>query len=307
MRLYRHFTDYKDRQSGIALAIGNFDGFHQGHKAVIATMQAKARALGLKSAVMIFEPQPLEFFGKAVPPRLYSLRDKLKAFAACNLDVVFCVSFTKDFCSLSAEEFVDLLATLNVKAVVVGSLFNFGKNGSAVFDDLKRLCAQKGISAEAINAVSREGIRISSTQIRALLSAGDLETAAQMLGRPFSMSGRVVHGQQLGRTLGFPTANVNLRRKVSPLNGVYAVKVRTRYGLYNGMANVGSRPTVQGHKSLLEVYLFDFAADLYGSEIEVYFMHKLRAEVKFVSLDKLKAQLSLDCAAARKALAYDAI
>ncbi len=300
MRLYRHLSEYRADLAGIALAIGNFDGFHLGHQAVITAMQEQARLRHLHSAVMIFEPQPLEFFGKAVPPRLYSLRDKLKAFEKSGVELVFCVSFTQDFGALSAAQFVHLLHALNVKAVVVGSLFSFGKNGSAVFADLERLCAARGIYARAINAVAQDGVRISSTQIRALLAAGDLRSAAAMLGRPFSMSGRVVHGQQLGRTLGFPTANVNLRRRVSPLNGVYAVKVRTRFGYFSGMANVGARPTVNGARSLLEVHLFDFNADLYGSEIEVYFLHKLRAEEKFTSLQALQAQLSRDCRQARE-------
>ncbi len=299
MRLYRHFTDYKDRKQGLALAIGNFDGFHQGHRAVIEHMRKAAHRHGLKSAVMIFEPQPLEYFGRAVPPRLFSLRDKLKAFASCSLDAVFCVPFTKAFCSLSPEHYVDLLQQLNVRVVVVGSLFTFGHNGAAVFEDLKRLCAERGIEADAISAVARSGVRVSSTQIRALLGSGELSCAAQMIGRPFVISGRVVRGQQLGRSLGFPTANVNLRRLVCPLDGVYAVRVRTPEGWFDGVANVGSRPTVSGKRALLEVYLFDFASDLYGREIEVYFLDKLRGEVKFSDLSSLTHQLKADKAKAQ--------
>lgn len=302
MRLYRHFADYHDRSQGIALAVGNFDGFHQGHKAVIDKMLSEAAARSLESAVMIFEPQPLEFFGRTVPPRLYTLRDKIKAFKQAGLDLVFCVSFTKAFCSLAPEEFVELLYRLNVKTVVVGSLFSFGHNGAAEFPDLKRLCAHRGIEAFAINAVSSEGQRISSTMIRALLNEGQLDKVEQLLGRPFSMSGRVVRGQMLGRKLGFPTANVNLLRKVSPLDGVFAVQVKTPYGVFDGVANVGNRPTVNGTHSLLEVNLFDFSADLYGREIEVYFIAKLRAEHKFADLDALKEQLRRDCAQAAQVL-----
>lgn len=297
MRLYRHFSDYKET-GGIALAIGNFDGFHQGHKAVIERMRERARKAGLKSAVMIFEPQPLEFFGKAVPPRLSSLRDKLKAFQSAGVDIVFCVSFTRDFCNLTPHEFVfDLLRdTMHVREVTVGSLFTFGRNGTASFDDLKELCAQAGIVAEAIAGVSREGTRISSTMIRALLKAGDLNTAAVMLGRPYSISGRVVHGNEIGRTIGFPTANVNLRRQVCPVSGVFAVRVATPYGVYGGVANVGSRPTISpgGHRSLLEVNLFDFHATLYGKPITVFFISKIRDEVKFSGLKELMAQLQHD-------------
>ena len=272
----------------MALAIGNFDGFHRGHQAVIAKMKQEADRGSLKSAVMIFEPQPLEFFGRSVPPRLYTLRSKLKAFKQAEIDTVFCVSFTKDFASLSAEQFVDLLRSLNVRCVVVGSPFSFGRQGRADFNDLKRLCSQAGISAFAIEQVALSGQRISSTKIREYLQQGALHAAAECLGRPFSMSGRVVRGRQLGRTLGFPTANVNLNRKVSPLDGVYTV-----------VANVGNRPTVSGGRSLLEVFIFDFDDDLYGREIEVFFLSQIRREIKFASLEDLKAQLQRDAQSAR--------
>lgn len=304
MRLYRHFADYHDRSRGIALAVGNFDGFHQGHRAVIAKMQQEARARDLHSAVMIFEPQPREFFGHTVPPRLYSLRDKLKAFRAAGVEMVFCVSFNRDFAGKSPEEYAALLQELNVQCVVVGSLFSFGRRGAADFADLQRLCAPLGIAAFAIAAVTGRGgsERISSTRIRELLSCGDLQAAAGLLGRPFSMSGRVVHGQRLGRRLGFPTANVNLLRKVSPLQGVFAVRVKTPQGMFDGVANVGNRPTVQGTRSLLEVNLFDFSGDLYGREIEVFFMAKLRSEQKFADLSALREQLLRDCAQAAEVL-----
>lgn len=302
MRLYRHFADYHDRSRGTALAVGNFDGFHQGHRAVIAKMQQEARERGLQSAVMIFEPQPRELFSQAVPPRLYSLRDKLKAFRAAGVEVVFCVSFTRAFAGKSPEEYAALLQELNVHCVVVGSLFSFGRRAAADFADLKRLCAPLGIAAFAIDAVTGGSGRISSTRIRELLSRGELSAAAQLLGRPFSMSGRVVRGQKLGRQLGFPTANVNLLRKVSPLQGVFAVRVKTPQGMFDGVANVGNRPTVQGTHSLLEVNLFDFSGDLYGREIEVFFMAKLRSEQKFADLSALREQLLRDCAQAAEVL-----
>lgn len=299
MHLYRHFADYPQGEPGLALAIGNFDGFHRGHQAVIAKMKQEADRGSLKSAVMIFEPQPLEFFGRSVPPRLYTLRSKLKAFKQAEIDTVFCVSFTKDFASLSAEQFVDLLRSLNVRCVVVGSPFSFGRQGRADFNDLKRLCSQAGISAFAIEQVALSGQRISSTKIREYLQQGALHAAAECLGRPFSMSGRVVRGRQLGRTLGFPTANVNLNRKVSPLDGVYTVSVQTPQGLFAGVANVGNRPTVSGGRSLLEVFIFDFDDDLYGREIEVFFLSQIRREIKFASLEDLKTQLQRDAQSAR--------
>ena len=298
MQLYRHLSDYKRPTNGIALAIGNFDGFHKGHQAVIAAMREKALKFGLKSAIMIFEPQPLEFFAKAVPPRLYSLRDKLKAFKKADIDIVFCMPFKKSFCQMTDREFVfDLLVKkLGVKSITVGSLFTFGKGGVSGVEELKSLAKEVGIEASAIAGVSQSGPRVSSTMIRDLLKVGDFATAKSEMGREYSISGKVLHGNALGRTLGFATANINLNRVICPLKGVYAVKVKTSYGVFNGMANVGTRPTVEKLrlKSLLEVHLFNFNADLYGQEIEVFFVTKIRDEKKFSSLDSLKEQLNVD-------------
>lgn len=298
MKLYRHLSDYKRPKSGVALAIGNFDGFHKGHQAVIAAMREKALKFGLKSAVMIFEPQPLEFFAKAVPARLYSIRDKLKAFKEAGVDIVFCMPFKKSFCQMSDREFVlDLLVKkLGVKSITVGSLFTFGKGGVSGIEELKALAKEAGIEAGAISGVAPSGTRVSSTMIRALIQSGDFTTAKNEIGRPYSISGKVLHGNALGRTLGFPTANINLNRIVCPLVGVYAVKVKTSYGMFKGMANVGTRPTVEKGrlKNLLEVNLFNFNADLYGQEIEVFFVKKIRDEKKFNDLNSLKEQLHVD-------------
>ena len=239
MKLYRHLSDYKRPKSGVALAIGNFDGFHKGHQAVIAAMREKALKFGLKSAVMIFEPQPLEFFAKAVPARLYSIRDKLKAFKEAGVDIVFCMPFKKSFCQMSDREFVlDLLVKkLGVKSITVGSLFTFGKGGVSGIEELKALAKEAGIEAGAISGVAPSGTRVSST-----------------------------------------------------------VKVKTSYGMFKGMANVGTRPTVEKGrlKNLLEVNLFNFNADLYGQEIEVFFVKKIRDEKKFNDLNSLKEQLHVD-------------
>ncbi|HIV15614.1 MAG TPA: bifunctional riboflavin kinase/FAD synthetase [Candidatus Avisuccinivibrio pullicola] len=306
MRLYRQLSDFKGSSRGIALAIGNFDGFHQGHRAVIAAMKEKAQRLNLESAVMIFEPQPLEFFKRAVPPRLYSLRDKIRAFKAEGIDILFCMRFKEEFARLSPRQFViDLLhERLNVKSVTVGSLFSFGEGGTAGLEELKALAESVGMEASAIHGVAVEGMRISSTMIRALLEGGDLETVAVMLGRPYSISGRVVRGNEIGRTIGFPTANVNLKRQVCPLRGVFAVRVETPYGTFDGMANVGERPTVGDLKgqTLLEVNLFGFNADLYGKSIEVRFVKKIRDEHKFPDLQALMRQISHDREVAQKVL-----
>lgn len=298
MHLFRYLSDFKVRDKKVALAIGNFDGFHKGHRAVIDAMLKKAREENLYSAVMIFEPQPLEFFGKAPPARLYSLRDKLKAFASCGIDFVFCLRFDRSLAELEAFDFVNeiLNKKINVASVTVGSLFTFGNGGVAGLDELKSYCAQVGIKADAIVGVASDNTRISSTLIRALIEQSDFVEAYHMLGRHYSISGRVVHGNAIGRTIGFPTANVNLNRLVCPLKGVFAVMVKTEYGLFKGMANVGLRPTIYEHKvkNLLEVNLFDFNNDLYGKHIEVIFIKKVRDEQKFPDLTSLMAQIKAD-------------
>ena len=299
MRLIRCLSDFKGTPNGVALAIGNFDGLHKGHQAVIECMKQKAREKDLVPSVMIFEPQPLEFFSNEKhPARIYSLRDKLQALEVLGVKLVFCMKFNQSFASMDPNQYViDLLHDkLGVKSVTVGSLFTFGKGGAYTIEDIKRVGATVGIEASAIDGVLLNNERISSTKIREYLSKGQLDLAKQALGRYYSMSGIVVHGNQIGRTLGFPTANVNINRKVTPLTGVYAVKVLTKSGIYNGMANVGYRPTVvTGQKNaLLEVNLFDFNKDLYAQSIRVFFIEKIRDEVKFNNLEVLKEQLLHD-------------
>ena len=299
MRLIRCLCDFKGTANGLSLAIGNFDGLHKGHQAVIRCMEEKARALNLESAVMIFEPQPLEFFSKQKQPaRIYSLRDKLLALEVLGVKYVFCMKFNLAFASMSDKEFVlDLLhQKLGVKSVTVGSLFNFGQGGKYTIEDIKRLGSTVGMEASAIEGVTLNHERISSTKIREYLKQGQLDLAYEALGRYYSMSGLVVRGNQIGRTIGFPTANVNINRKITPLTGVYAVKVLTEYGMYSGMANVGYRPTViTGQKNaLLEVNIFDFHQDLYAKSIRVFFIHKIRDEVKFENVQILEEQLVQD-------------
>lgn len=298
MRLYRCVSDYHPEKRGIALAIGNFDGFHVGHQAVIRTMQEKAQAMNLRSAVMIFEPQPLEFFGRNVPARLFNLRDKLRIFKASGIDVVFCMSFTRSFAALTDEQFVQKLHhDFQVESVTVGSLFSFGKGGKYTLIDLKRCCDELGIECSAISGVEMAGERISSTMIRKLIQEGEFSTAAKFIGRKYSISGRVAHGNKIGRTLGFPTANINLNRIVCPLSGVYAVRVNTKFGMFDGVANVGHRPTIAKaltQQSILEVNIFDFNYDIYGTQIDVTFEFKIRDEHRFASLDELVKQMSLD-------------
>lgn len=307
MRLIRCLSDFKGTPNGVSLAIGNFDGFHKGHQAVVEAMKEKARIYDLTSAVMIFEPQPLEFFSKSnAPARLYSLRDKLQALEVAGVKLVFCMKFDSKFASMSAHDYViELLhKRLGVKSVTVGTEFNFGKGGAYTIEDLKTIGSEVSMDAQAIDGVEIDGIRVSSTRIRSYLCEGRLDLASAALGRYYSISGAVVHGFAFGRTLGFATANVNINRRISPLSGVFAVKVFCPYGLYDGMANIGYRPTVINgqDKALLEVNLFDFNKDLYGKSIRVFFIKKIRTEQKFENVNALKEQLEADRLEAKRVL-----
>jgi riboflavin kinase/FMN adenylyltransferase len=307
MRLIRSLKDYDRPACGIAVAIGNFDGFHLGHRRVVSEMMARARSRGLKSAVMLFEPHPREFFqGKNAPARLSTLRDKLFELSSLSPDYVFCMRFNRAFASMEAGEFVTglLHEKLNARCVVVGSLFAFGRGARCGIADLKRIGAGCGIEADAISGVEVDGERISSTMVRALLKAGDFRRAEQVLGHPYSMGGRVAHGRELGRHLGFPTANISLKRVVPPLDGVYAVRVAVNGRAYDGMCNVGSRPSIDeaGKKSLIEANLFDFSGDLYGKQARVYFFEKIRDEQKFPDLGSLRERLEQDKLACARAL-----
>lgn len=299
MRLIRCLSDFKGTKNGVALAIGNFDGLHKGHQAVIERMKLEAKNNQLTSAVMIFEPQPLEFFSKDhSPARIYSIRDKLQALEVSGVELVFCMRFNKEFASMSAKQFVQelLVEKLGVKSVTVGTLFNFGKGGMYTIEDIRQIGEKFGMKAQAIDRVNLNGERVSSTLIRSYLQLGKLDLAKEALGRYYSMSGKVVRGNQIGRKLGFPTANVNMNRLVSPLRGVYAVAILLGGKLFKGMANIGYRPTVvQGQKkSILEVNIFDFNKDIYGENIVVFFIKKMRDEMKFSSINELQEKLLQD-------------
>lgn len=299
MQFVHSLAAYRRPTKGLALAIGNFDGFHLGHQAVVAAMLDHARHRDLVPAVMIFEPQPLELFIKYQPPaRLFSLRDKVEALQGAGVQLVLCMRFDRTFASQSPEDFVKglLWRQLGVKDVVVGSLFTFGKGGLAGIKELKALGSACGMEAEAIEGVSVDGERISSTMVRQLLKEGSFHRAQQVLGHPYTISGRVVHGDSLGRTLGFPTANLSLRRLISPLNGVYAVSVGLPSGrVCPGMANIGVRPTVRaGGRSRLEVNIFDFDDDLYGQHLKITFQGRIRDECHFADLETLKERLGRD-------------
>ena len=288
----------------IALTIGNFDGVHPGHRAMIARLSEAALSRGLPAAVMTFEPQPQEFFAPdQAPARLTSLREKLELLHQCGVAGVYVCRFDYAFAQLTANEFVRrvLRDSLAVKWLLVGDDFRFGARRAGDFAHLKSMAPQAGIDVEAMGSVVVAGARVSSTAIRACLQAGDLDSARRLLGRRYAISGRVVGGDKLGTKIGYPTANVQLKRLKAPLSGIFVVEVEG-LGLapLPGVASLGVRPTVKERgRPTLEVHLFDFDDRIYGKRITVRFLEKLREEQKFTDLDSLVAQMRLDAAAAR--------
>lgn len=290
---------------GCVATIGSFDGVHRGHRAIIDQLLTQAQVLNLPSVVMVFEPQPYEFFsGEKAPARLMRLRDKIRALSACGVDRVFCLQFNQRLRQLSANDFIKqvLVDGLGIKSLVVGDDFRFGCDRTGDFSLLQKAGEEYGFSVCDTCTLQDGGERISSTRIRRALEAENFAEAERLLGHAYTMQGRVVYGQQLGRTIGVPTANVRLHRYRSPLNGVFAVRLRivgTAEWLL-GVANVGVRPTVGGEtRPILEVHLLDFEGHLYSSEVEVLFDKKLRDEQKFPSFDALKEQIYRDITQSR--------
>jgi len=287
------------RHRGSVVTIGSFDGVHLGHKAIIEQVREQAGMLGLASVAMTFEPQPHEYFsGDTAPARLMRVRDKARALFEAGIDRVVCISFNKKLASMSAEAFVKelLVDGLGVKYLVVGDDFRFGCDRSGDYQFLVAAGLRYGFDVIDTQTRLLEGERISSTRIRAALEDQQFELANSLLGRTYTINGKVIYGQQLGRQWGVPTANVQLCRYRSPLSGVFAVSAYLPDGrVVNGVANVGMRPTVGGlKKPILEVHIFDFNEDLYGQDLAVEFKHKLRDEKKFDSLEQLKEQIYRD-------------
>ena len=286
----------------VALTIGNFDGVHRGHQAMLARLTEAAEDLDLTPAVLTFDPHPREFFAPdAAPPRLSVLRAKLDGFRAFGVEQVYVARFDRRLAALEPEQFIDqvLVQGLGARWVLVGDDFRFGR---ARRGDLALLRAHaRTFSVEGMSTIVVDGERVSSTAVRAALAAGDLRRATALLGRPYTLSGRVAHGDKLGRNLGFPTANLPLRHKPA-LTGIFAVRV---HGLGSaplaGVASLGVRPTVKaGALPLLEVFLFDFEASIYGRRITVEFVQKLRDEERFPDVDTLTRQIQADVAQARE-------
>lgn len=307
MQLMRGFPHLKPFTKGCVLSIGNFDGVHSGHKTVIEKLVLQSRAMDLPVVIMLFEPQPLEFFlGDNAPSRLMRLREKVIQLKRLPVDNLLVVKFDKTIANYKAEDFVkDFLADkLNVKHLIIGDDFHFGKARRGNFTLLKKMGQELGFKVEDTQSFIVDKNRVSSTQIRDALSAGDLSKAKRMLGRDYSVCGRVAYGNKIGRTIGFPTANIQMLRKNAPISGVFAV---TMTGIDNkeilGIANVGTRPTVGGeNKVILETHLFDFNQDIYGQYVEIHFKQKIRNEICFESLNDLKIQIEKDCMIAKQAL-----
>ncbi len=291
---------------GSVACIGAFDGLHQGHRALLRRAVARARALDVPAVALGFEPLPREFFASGtLPPRLMLPRDKLQGMQAEGIDLVGLLRFDRALTAMHAEDFVRevLVGRLAVREVWVGPGFGFGKGRGGNIDTLRTLGAEYGFSACELDPVQVGGERISSTRIRAALAAGDFAEAERLLGAPYTIGGRVVRGNQLGRTLGFPTANLRFNGKAPALRGIYATRV---HGVaehpWPAVSSFGTRPTVDGTEPLLESHLFDFDGDLYGRRIEVEFVARLRDEEKFPDLPSLVAQMHRDAAQARALL-----
>ncbi|UOV17758.1 bifunctional riboflavin kinase/FAD synthetase [Pantoea agglomerans] len=304
MKFIRGIHNLNEQHRGCVLTIGNFDGVHRGHQALMSRLCEEGRKRNLPVVVMVFEPQPLELFaGDKAPARLTRLREKLRYMAEAGVDKVLCVRFDRRFAALSAQRFISdlLVEKLDVKYLAVGDDFRFGAGRQGDFLLLQKAGAEYGFEVVSTETFCDDGKRISSTAVRQALAVDDLALAQSLLGHPFTISGRVVHGDALGRTLGFPTANLPLRRSVSPVKGVYAVEVR---GLtpepLPGVANIGTRPTVKGLRQQLEVHLLDINMDLYGRHIDVVLKQKIRNEQRFASLEALKEQIANDVVTARQ-------
>jgi riboflavin kinase/FMN adenylyltransferase len=298
-----------------AVTIGNFDGVHRGHQAMLARVIEVARSRGLAASVLTFEPHPRELFAPAAAPtRLTSLREKLELLAAHGVDHVHVQRFSRAFAALAPEAFVEraLVGLAAARWVLVGEDFRYGAKRAGDLASLAAAAARHGFELETMPTVANGGVRVSSSAVRDALARGDLKYAAELLGRPYSISGRVVHGEKLGRALGYATANVQLKHNRPPLGGIFAVRVagvghRAGAGpgavLRDGVASLGVRPTVHADgRPVLEVHVFDFAGDLYGAHLRIEFLAKIRDEERYADLDTLKAQIARDCDAARALL-----
>lgn len=306
MEIIHGIYSLKPEHHGCVLTIGNFDGVHHGHRMLLDHLIAKSKELDVPSMLLTFEPQPREYFaGAKVPARLTRFREKITLLCETELDRVLCVPFNESMRNTTAEWVIEELLTrrLGIRYIVVGDDFRFGKDQQGDYDMLKAAGDRHGFGVSHMGTLTFEHERVSSSRIREVLSEGDFSLAEKLLGHPYFIMGRVVYGRQLGSQLGVPTANIRLQRYRAALEGVYAVQVEGLDRVYDGVANIGVRPTVDGKEPLLEVHLFDYSGDLYGKLLSVRFQAKIRDEQKFDGLDALKAQIHQDMEDARAILA----
>lgn len=289
---------YSPDTQPVALTIGNFDGVHLGHQALLNELRAAAQVRGLQTAVIVFEPHPREFFTpQQAPARLTSLREKLELFGSLGIDRVHVCRFNKRFAQTSAAEFIHALhEKMSARFVLIGDDFRFGSGRTGDFALMEKIGMQHGFSVQAVHTVLHGGMRISSTAVRAALAEGNMRRAQSYLGRPYSISGRVEHGEGIGKQLGFPTANIQLKHNSPPLSGIFVVNAHAEgMGVLQGVASLGVRPTVhQGGKPVLEVHLFEFAQQIYNRHVRLDFLHKLRDEEKYPDMETLTRQIALD-------------
>jgi len=294
-------------KGGCVATIGAFDGLHLGHRQIIARLRDEAAARDLPTLVFSFEPTPKEYFSRGTPPsRLMKFREKFQTLEELGIDWFFCPRFEPAFANLEPDEFIDrlLVDLLHVRHLIVGDDFRFARRRAGTLEDLRRKGSAQGFSIEQVSSVTVGDKRVSSSVVRDALEQGDMALARQLLGDWYRMAGRVVRGQLLGRQLGMPTANVKLNRKLSPVQGIFAVRVAgAEPGRWlDGVASIGTRPTVNGVEPLLEVHIFDFDRDIYGAHIQVEFIAKLRDEVRFPDIESLRKQMFIDADEARRIL-----
>ncbi len=298
MHLFRDINSKINIPNEVVATIGNFDGVHLGHQSILNRIIDKSKSLQLPSMLIAFEPSAKEFFlGDKAPPRLTNFREKFTIVREIGIDWFVCLRFNNSLSSMPAENFIKdvLIKNLNVKYLTAGDNFRFGKERKGNFELLRSSAKQLNFQVDKAESFLIDKQRVSSSSIRNYLKNGDMHAAEKLLGRTYSISGRVVHGDEIGRTIGFPTANIPIKRINSPVSGVFAVKVKIENGPeINGVANVGHRPTVKGTRIQLEVHLFNFSQNIYGKHLTVNFVNKLREETKFKSFDALKKQIQID-------------
>lgn len=305
MKIIRGIANIKNQISQCVLTLGNFDGVHLGHQQLINHLITQGKRLNLPTVVMLFEPQPLEFFcPDNAPSRLTSFQEKVILIEKLGIDYIIAIPFNQTFAKMSADNFIQdwLINKLQAKYIAIGDDFRFGYERKGDINLLEHYAQTYGFAVESIPTFVFDHLRVSSTAVRKALFNNDFQLAHCLLGRNYAIAGRVIHGNALARQLGFPTANIHLHRKKPALQGVYLVKVKNSCSQqsYHGIANIGIRPTIEGKKAILEVNLFDFSGDLYGQYLDVTFVKKLRDEKKFNSLTELKEQITQDVCTAKK-------